>query len=62
MNVISHLNATFGRADEEEMDDGEEKDEPASARPRRMSEISSKNSTKPIPKGSAFFIFSHQNK
>lgn len=47
--------------EEEEEDD--ETEEPASARPRRMSESSvKKNTTKPIPKGSAFFIFSHTNK
>lgn len=40
-----------------------EVEEPVGARPRRMSEISAKkNTTKPIPKGSAFFIFSNTNK
>lgn len=48
--------------EEEEADEDEDEKEPVGARPRRMSEISTKNSTKPIPKGSAFFIFSHTNK
>lgn len=46
--------------DEEEED--EEKIEPITARPRRMSEVSVKKGKKPIPKGSAFFIFSHTNR
>lgn len=48
--------------DEEEEDDDEEEIEPVTARPRRISEISVKKSKKPIPKGSAFFIFSHTNR
>ncbi|KAG5668929.1 hypothetical protein PVAND_016838 [Polypedilum vanderplanki] len=48
--------------DEEEEDDGEDKIEPVTARPRRISEVSVKKSKKPIPKGSAFFIFSHTNR
>ncbi|XP_070508575.1 muscle calcium channel subunit alpha-1 isoform X3 [Chironomus tepperi] len=48
-------------ADEDE-DDDDDKMEPITARPRRMSEISVKKSKKPIPKGSAFFIFSHTNR
>lgn len=48
--------------EDEEEDEAEEKMEPVSARPRRMSEVSVKKNKKPIPKGSAFFIFSHTNK
>lgn len=33
-----------------------------SARPRRMSEISIKTTIRPLPVGSAFFIFSHTNR
>lgn len=48
---------------EDEMEDEEEEDEKITARPRRYSEMSAKkNDTKPIPKGSAFFIFSSTNK
>lgn len=48
---------------EEEEEDAEEADiEPVSARPRRMSELSIKKTKKPIPKGSAFFIFSYNNR
>ncbi|KAJ8923541.1 hypothetical protein NQ315_010119 [Exocentrus adspersus] len=32
-----------------------------SARPRRLSEVTIVKKTRPIPKGSAFFIFSHKN-
>lgn len=32
------------------------------ARPRRLSEITIKKTKKPIPRGSAFFIFSHTNR
>ncbi|KAG5899700.1 hypothetical protein JTB14_030094 [Gonioctena quinquepunctata] len=32
-----------------------------SARPRRLSEVTLVKKTRPIPKGSAFFIFSHKN-
>lgn len=56
-------NGIAAKADEDEEDDDEdEKMEPVSARPRRMSEVSTKKGKKPIPKGSAFFIFSHTNK
>jgi voltage-dependent calcium channel L type alpha-1D len=48
--------------DEDEEDYEDEKAEPVSARPRRMSEVSVKKGKKPIPKGSAFFIFSNTNK
>lgn len=48
--------------EEEEDEEMEEKIEPVSARPRRLSEVSVKKSKKAIPKGSAFFIFSHTNK
>lgn len=49
---------------EDEDDDLEEGDvkEKITARPRRMSELSVKKGKKPIPKGSAFFIFSHTNR
>nr|CAH7712634.1 unnamed protein product [Callosobruchus chinensis] len=33
-----------------------------SARPRRLSEVTIVKKTRPIPKGSAFFIFSHKNR
>lgn len=50
--------------DDEEMEEEEEEEnEKITARPRRLSEMSAKkNSKKPIPKGSAFFIFSNTNK
>jgi len=49
--------------DEEEEDDEDgEENEPASARPRRMSEMSMKKNNKPIPKGNAFFVFENTNK
>lgn len=48
--------------DEEDDEEDDEKMEPVSARPRRLSEVSIKKGKKPIPKGSAFFIFSHTNK
>lgn len=49
--------------DDEEMEEEEEENEKITARPRRLSEMSAKkNSKKPIPKGSAFFIFSNTNK
>jgi hypothetical protein len=49
--------------DDEEEGEDDEDEHPATARPRRMSEMSAKkNSKKPIPKGSSFFIFSHTNK
>ncbi|XP_070132943.1 voltage-dependent calcium channel type D subunit alpha-1 isoform X5 [Drosophila bipectinata] len=34
----------------------------ATARPRRLSEVSMKKTKKPIPRGSAFFIFSYTNR
>lgn len=42
----------------------EEEDEeaPATARPRRMSEIRSSIRVKPLPKASSFFIFSYKNR
>lgn len=46
--------------EEEELD--VEDNEPVSARPRRMSEISIKKTKKPIPKGTSFFLFSHTNR
>lgn len=48
--------------DDEDDEEDDEKMEPVSARPRRMSEVSVKKGNKPIPKASAFFIFSHTNK
>lgn len=45
---------------EDEMD--EHTQEPISARPRRMSEISIKKTKKPIPRGNAFFLLSHTNR
>lgn len=47
---------------EEEEDEEEVDIEPVGARPRRMSELSIKKTKKPIPKGSAFFIFAHNNR
>ncbi|CAG2055258.1 unnamed protein product, partial [Timema podura] len=43
----------------EENEDG---NEPKSARPRRLSEISIKNTIQPVPEGSSFFIFSNTNR
>ncbi|GLH14148.1 Voltage-dependent calcium channel type A subunit alpha-1 [Gryllus bimaculatus] len=40
----------------------EDHDMPATARPRRMSELSIKTTIRPLPQGSAFFIFSHTNR
>jgi hypothetical protein len=48
--------------DDEDEDESEDDVEPVSARPRRMSEISTKKGKKPIPKGSAFFLFSSTNR
>uniref|UniRef100_A0A336M534 Voltage-dependent L-type calcium channel subunit alpha n=1 Tax=Culicoides sonorensis TaxID=179676 RepID=A0A336M534_CULSO len=47
--------------EDEELEDGQE-NEPVSARPRRMSEISIKKTKKPIPKGTSFFIFSRTSR
>ncbi|KAL9888468.1 muscle calcium channel subunit alpha-1 isoform X1 [Glossina fuscipes] len=48
---------------EEEQDASIYDDSPrVTARPRRLSEMSFKKVTKPIPKGSSFFIFSHTNR
>lgn len=53
----------FKSEEEDEEEEEEEVEEPVNARPRRTSEISTKkNRNKPIPKGTAFFIFSHSNK
>lgn len=49
-------------SDEEEEYGEVDENEPVSARPRRMSEISIKNTTKPIPKGTSFFLFSQTSR
>ncbi|XP_041860296.1 voltage-dependent L-type calcium channel subunit alpha-1D [Melanotaenia boesemani] len=50
-------------ADNEEDDDGNDKlpEVPLGPRPQRISELSIKEKTPPIPEGSAFFIFSSTN-
>lgn len=49
-------------SDEEEEFGENDENEPVSARPRRMSEISIKNTKKPIPKGTSFFVFSQTSR
>ena len=61
MIIIKKIFAHTKIKDEDE-DDDDDKMDPITARPRRMSEISVKKSKKAIPKGSAFFIFSHTNR
>lgn len=60
--ILLNSNAAEPPDEEDEDDETEEKMEPVSARPRRLSEVSVKKNNKPIPKSSAFFIFSHTNK
>ena len=60
--IIKKIFARKNPPKDEEEDDDDDKMDPITARPRRMSEISVKKSKKPIPKGSAFFIFSHTNR
>ncbi|XP_063698598.1 muscle calcium channel subunit alpha-1 [Culicoides brevitarsis] len=47
--------------EEDDYNEDANEHEPVSARPRRMSEISIKNTKKPIPKGTSFFLFSQTN-
>ncbi|XP_072538249.1 voltage-dependent L-type calcium channel subunit alpha-1D isoform X4 [Salminus brasiliensis] len=42
-------------------DDEDEPEVPSGPRPQRLSELTLKEKTPPIPEGSAFFIFSHTN-
>ncbi|XP_066152799.1 muscle calcium channel subunit alpha-1 isoform X1 [Euwallacea fornicatus] len=48
--------------EEDAEDDDDIENQKESARPRRLSEVTIVNKIKPIPKGSAFFIFSHKNR
>ncbi|XP_043950491.1 voltage-dependent calcium channel type D subunit alpha-1 isoform X1 [Drosophila biarmipes] len=48
--------------EEEEEDSNSEVSARVTARPRRLSEVSMKKTKKPIPRGSAFFIFSYTNR
>ncbi|KAM8715266.1 hypothetical protein ACLKA7_002335 [Drosophila subpalustris] len=48
--------------EEEEEDSHSEVSARVTARPRRLSEVSMKKTKKPIPRGSAFFIFSYTNR
>ncbi|KAK4325638.1 hypothetical protein Pmani_003790 [Petrolisthes manimaculis] len=47
---------------EEEEEDGDGEDRPQGMRPRRTSQLSTANKTKPLPPYSSFFIFSHTNR
>ncbi|KAK3872079.1 hypothetical protein Pcinc_022820 [Petrolisthes cinctipes] len=46
----------------EEEEDGDGEDHPQGMRPRRTSQLSTANKTKPLPPYSSFFIFSHTNR
>lgn len=48
--------------EEEYKENAEEVDPNAGARPRRMSEINTKEKSKPIPPASSLFVFSSTNK
>ncbi|XP_015033625.2 voltage-dependent calcium channel type D subunit alpha-1 isoform X1 [Drosophila willistoni] len=48
--------------EEEQEDSHSEVSAHVTARPRRLSEVSMKKTKKPIPRGSAFFIFSYTNR
>ncbi|XP_070139409.1 voltage-dependent calcium channel type D subunit alpha-1 isoform X3 [Drosophila kikkawai] len=48
--------------EEEQEDSNSEVSARVTARPRRLSEVSMKKTKKPIPRGSAFFIFSYTNR
>uniref|UniRef100_A0A1Y1M5C5 Voltage-dependent L-type calcium channel subunit alpha n=2 Tax=Photinus pyralis TaxID=7054 RepID=A0A1Y1M5C5_PHOPY len=55
----------YAEEEEEQADSQDEQvDEPSkqTARPRRLSEVNIKNVPRPIPKGRAYFIFSHTNR
>lgn len=47
---------------EYDIDDNEIESSFVTARPRRLSEVNIIKKTRPIPKGSAFFIFSNKNR
>jgi voltage-dependent calcium channel L type alpha-1D len=50
-------------AEEEEEGDGDgKKPRKSLARPRRLSELSTKTTIHPLPEGSAFFLFSNTNR
>ena len=61
-----HILCTDGESDEDENEANGTDDEgtvsTVGARPRRMSELNLKEKTKPIPEGSALFIFSNTNR
>ncbi|XP_036357316.1 muscle calcium channel subunit alpha-1-like isoform X3 [Octopus sinensis] len=48
--------------DEETTGEDDESDAAATARPQRMSEVKINDKVKPIPKASALFVFSHDNR
>lgn len=47
---------------DDEVDDSAIEKSYVTARPRRLSEVNIVKKTRPIPKGNAFFIFSHKNR